>query len=376
MILAVGRRLRRAHRAGDQHRALRHQRRDLRQRVGLARQQERKRRFRPDQMRDVAHAGRLRTGRAVRQFEIVGHHALLGAVVELLVLLQVGLHDAQPHLVDECGRRAVQPQRAVARQRREQHHAERERQPGPPRVGAIVGEHSGAREHRDRDEGQPPDADQRSALRQHQRPGQRIAIDVPGKSAEQMAAQPFRGGERERERDQPARPARPEQPRQREAEAGVAGHAGRQRDDRERQQPAEGLGVDQECVADPIKTGEEIAEAEPPAGDRRARQSAAAAGRRAVDQPHQDREREEQHRPGIERRQRQRRQRARRECHQRAPPAPAQHDPVREAREGRRPCGSFDRWSRFLRRVGVGGVRRRLCVVGRRRDAVVIWGAL
>ena len=104
--LLAGRQFRRAHRAGDQHRALRQQRRDLRQRVGLARQQKWKRRFRPDQMRDVAHAGRLRAGGAVRQLEIPAHHLLLGAVVELLVLLQIGLHDAQPHAVDERGRRA------------------------------------------------------------------------------------------------------------------------------------------------------------------------------------------------------------------------------------------------------------------------------
>ena len=68
--------------------------------------------------------------------------------------------------------------------------------------------------------------------------------------------------------------------RQREAEAGVAGHAGRQRDDRERQQPAEDLGIDQKGVADPIEPGEEIAEAEPPAGDRRAGSAAEPAGRR------------------------------------------------------------------------------------------------
>ena len=169
-------------------------------------------------MGGVAHAGRLRAGRAVRQLEVVAHHPLLGAVVELLVLLQIGLHDAQPHVVDEGGRRAVEPHRAVARERREQDHAERERQPRPPRVGAIVGQHRRACEHRDRDEGEAPDADQRRALRQHQRPGQRVAIDVPGKSAEQMAAQPLGGGERDRKRDQPRRPARPQHARERQAE--------------------------------------------------------------------------------------------------------------------------------------------------------------
>ena len=43
------------------------QRRDLRQRVRFAREEERERRFRPDQMRDVVHAVRVRSGGAVGQ---------------------------------------------------------------------------------------------------------------------------------------------------------------------------------------------------------------------------------------------------------------------------------------------------------------------
>ena len=50
---------------------------------------------------------------------------------------------------------------------------------------------------------------------------------------------------------------------------GVEREIGRQAGDRDRQQPAEGLGIDQEGVADPVKPGEEIAEAEAPAGGRR-----------------------------------------------------------------------------------------------------------
>ena len=51
------------------------------------------------------------------------------------------------------------------------------------------------------------------ALRQRQRLGQRIAERVPGKSAEQMAAQPFGDGERGGERQDALRPAHPDQPR-------------------------------------------------------------------------------------------------------------------------------------------------------------------
>ena len=52
-----------------------------------------------------------------------------------------------------------------------------------------------------------------------QRPGQRVAEGVPGKAGEQMAAQPFGGGERDREREEARRPARPEQARERKAQA-------------------------------------------------------------------------------------------------------------------------------------------------------------
>ena len=55
----------------------------------------------------------------------------------------------------------------------------------------IVGEHGRAGEDRDGKKRQAPDADERDALRQRQRLGQRIAERVPGKAAEQMAAQPF-----------------------------------------------------------------------------------------------------------------------------------------------------------------------------------------
>jgi hypothetical protein len=95
--------------------------------------------------------------------------------------------------------------------------------------------------------------------------GERIAIDVPGNplnrwprshsaAVSAIASAMSRVGPRVQSMRASAR-----------AETGVAGHAGRQRDDRERQQPAEGFDVDQKCVTDPIESGEKIAEAEPPA---------------------------------------------------------------------------------------------------------------
>ena len=177
-------------------------------------------------MRDVAHAGRLRSGRAVGQRDVALHHLVAGGVVELLVLLQVGLHDPQPHVADELRRRARQPPCAIAGEPAQQHGAREKRQPGPARVGAVVGEQRGCREHRDRDEREAPDSDQRGGLRQHQRTGQRVAVGVPGKSGEQVPAQPFGDGERDRKRQHTHRPARPDRAREGQAESGEQCEAG------------------------------------------------------------------------------------------------------------------------------------------------------
>ena len=118
-------------------------------------------------------------------------------------------------------RRSRQPPRAIAGQRRK-HTTPARSGSQRRRVSARSSANTaGRREHRDGDEGEAPDPDQRRGLRQRQRPGQRIAVGVPGKSGEQMAAQPFDDGERDREREDAHRAARPYRAREREAEAGV-----------------------------------------------------------------------------------------------------------------------------------------------------------
>ena len=95
-----------------------------------------------------------------------------------------------------------------------------------------------------------------------------------------MAAQPFGDRQRGGEGEDAQRPAHPDSARaaQRRSPVRAPGRpAGRYR---ERHQPAEGLGVDQEGVADPVQAGQEKAEAEAPAGDRRAPASAARSVRR------------------------------------------------------------------------------------------------
>src|SRR5262249_61202803 len=105
-----------------------------------------------------------------------------------------------------------------------------------------------------------------------------------------------------RQRQPPRSASGPTQYRERNAKRGKQRETGRHQRDRERQQPAERLGVDQERVADPIEPGEEISESEPPARGRCRNEAAPAAGRRPVDEPDQDRERQERRRPYRERR--------------------------------------------------------------------------
>ena len=137
------------------------------------------------------------------------------------------------------------------------------------------------------------------------RAGQRVAECVPRKAGEQMTAQPFGHRERGGQRDNPPGAARPEQPRQREAKAHVDRHRRRKPDDRDRQQPAEGLGVDQKRVADPVKSERGNSRTRTTSRSRRRNRAVPAAGGRAIDQPDQHAERDEHDRPDRERLKRQ-----------------------------------------------------------------------
>ncbi len=108
------------------------------------------------------------------------------------------------------------------------------------------------------------------------------------------------------------------------------GEIGRQAEDGERDQPGEGVGLHQEGLADPPQPHDQIAEAEPPAGGEGAPIAASAGDRRAVDQQHQDRQGQRQHRPHAERRHGERGQRAGKEGERQPPPAGREHDAVGE----------------------------------------------
>ncbi len=214
------RHVRSANRSGDQNSAARQQLRDLRHRVGFARQEERKRRLRPDQNGGVAHASAARAGGTIRQRQILAHHLRFGRVIEAHVLLQIGLHDAQLDAGDRSGRGGRQPQRAERRHQHQGQQPRHRRQPAPIAFGTIIDQHRGAGEDRHAEERQSPQPEHRGILRERQRLGQRVAERVPGKAGEQMAAQPFAGGQADRQRQHARAVSGPQQPCQRKAERG------------------------------------------------------------------------------------------------------------------------------------------------------------
>src|SRR2546426_2986491 len=95
-------------------------------------------------------------------------------------------------------------------------------------------------------------------------------------------------------------------------------------------------------MADPIEAGEEIAEAEPPADTGGREHAAEAPASHAVDEPDQDRKRNEGKWPNIRRRQRQRRGGAGEERDQNTPPSLGQHDGMGEAGERHGWRGGFE----------------------------------
>ena len=209
------------------------------------------------------------------------------------------------------GRLQRQPHGAVDAHRDQQRERRHRRDPGLSAARRPVDQHGRAGKDRDAEEGHAPQPDQRRGLRQRQRLRQRVAEGIPREPCQHMAAQPFADREPDRERQHPRGIPRPDQARQREAERREQREVGRQAEHRERHQPGKGRRIDQEGVAGPVQPGHEIAEPEPEARHRRRRHAAPFPGRRPVDQPDRDRKRDEQHRPGIERRHRQRRQGAR-----------------------------------------------------------------
>src|SRR6185437_1076104 len=211
-----------------------------------------------------------------------------------------------------------------------------------PGICFVVGQDGGTCANRDAEKGQRPDTDEGYTLRERQRLGERVAERIPGKPAEQVATQPFCAGQGGGERQNSFRSTNPHQACRGETERRIKREVGRQSRYRNRQQPAKGLGVDKESVADPVKTGDEISEAETPAGDGRGYRAAPAPGGGAVDEPDEDCKRHKQDRPGIDRRHCQRGRNACGKRYERPLPSESEHNAVCDAGEGhgwRAPAG-------------------------------------
>src|SRR5262249_10843876 len=160
-------------------------------------------------MREVARTVRLRAGRPVGQTQIAVHYLRLGGIVELVVLLEIWLHDTQLHVVYELGRVRPEPHRAITDKREQDHHAYEKGTARVPRINLVVVEHCRRRADGEAEECQRPDTEERYALREHERLGERKAEGIPGKSAEQVATQPLVSGPCGGEGQQALRPAHP-----------------------------------------------------------------------------------------------------------------------------------------------------------------------
>ena len=235
-------------------------------------------------------------------------------VIELFVLRQIGLHDAQPHIVDEtssaCATAAMRRKPAISSERQ---HAERERQPAPPGIGCVRRRASpGSQRSQPRAASVPtgrtstrfaPAPAARSARshscsresRDSTWPRSHSTIGQRGGEARECASAP---------RAQIARAsAKP-------TAVKIASPAGKRRD-------RESAAASRRSWRRPGRRGRSSRGRRGNSRSRktsrrwRRRNSAEAAGGRAVDQPDRDRKGQEQDRPGIERRERQHRQRRR-----------------------------------------------------------------
>src|SRR5690606_26888146 len=137
--------------------------------------------------------------------------------------------------------------------------------PAPP---APVGERRRQERRENGEEAEAVDPDRRRRLQDGEaagkvsRPG--VADEVPGKAGQDVSAQPFGGAPGNRERENARDPGRRDEPGRGRRGAGEEPESRRESGGRERHHPPEAREVDGERDRDPVKAGEEEAEAEPP----------------------------------------------------------------------------------------------------------------
>ena len=184
-------------------------------------EQEGKGRFRPDDM------GRRRLAAVPAgpgaQGQVMPHDGVTVARIELGVLRQVRLHDAQAHISARCAR----PRRGGARGRSRPwptSKARRQRRRGPAFSSRPAGEQDRRRRaDAEAQESQAVEADQRGGLHQPEVLAERHAGVVPGKAGEEVPAQPFADRQAEGEGEDAPGIGQPEQAGEGEAEGGKEG---------------------------------------------------------------------------------------------------------------------------------------------------------
>src|SRR4029079_19299232 len=296
-----------------------------------ARQKERKSRLRPNEVRHITGAIRIWARGAIRQSQVTTHDIRLCSVVEFVILLQIRLHNAQADAGHIFRWVRPQPYGAVAAEHRKCNQSKNKRTVWMARVDLIVGDHCGTCANSDGEKCKAPDSGQRNGLREHERLGECVAKRIPGKPAEETTAQPFRGSHRGGERQNSFRAAYPDQPGDRKTKARVKRQISGQSGNGDRQKPAEGLGIDEKGVSDPINSSEEIPEAKTPAGHSGRDGAAPSSGGGSVHEPDQNWKCHEQNRPCVDGRHGQSRRGAGNECYACAPPAYGEHDGVSQA---------------------------------------------
>ena len=262
----AGHRLGDARGAGDQCRAAVQEFGDLRQRLRIARQQERESRFRPDQMGDVGDAGRGRRGRAIRQREIAPHDRVFVLRRETGVLRDIGLHDAQLHAGD---RRRIG--------RRQAKRAESGEQPPSAASASTIGRAEPAPASligQSRRRGENSDGENRQAMQS--RRSRRIAqerrfwpsampISFQGNPVSTSARSPSLAPRPTASAKMRPAPGDHNNRAMRKAERGEKSEAGGERQNAQRKRPGEFVGLDEKGGAEPPEARDEIAKAPPPA---------------------------------------------------------------------------------------------------------------
>ena len=188
---------------------------------------------------------------------------------EFRVLGQIGLHDAQFYARDRLQSCPRQTQGAKSANPGEGQDSggDCRRQPVSCSLHrGFFAENRGSRKNKNGDDGQTIKADDRGQLRGQKIAAKRHAECVPGKSGQDMPAQPFRETQSGGKRKNPPRAWHPHQPRQHEADSRKNRERGGEPGNAQRQGPGEFVRLDKKRRAKPPESRQEITKAPPPAG--------------------------------------------------------------------------------------------------------------